>query len=297
MDYTLSNAPEYVIKNIEILKQIWKERCDAIENNIKGDYSRHLLFILNDLREEIDNNKDRFSKKHYGKKFFKIQIATYCTFKKEQIDELDKIKRLWTQEVNQELCFIAESLSDEQNKFELDDISILIQRIESKLTSKDSFEKIIQSLYDRLNNEEINKNHMEFLLDTIIILFNSKGMLELKFILDDKFQNFEGTSIFPDKDNLYPTVFGSPYRETKSLNEHREEIRQYYESLNIKTRLNSLTQIYGSEPKHYKVIFGITGVDLENKVKIGNVELYSPKKQQPKFLFVSSFVFCASCMK
>ncbi|OBQ34933.1 MAG: hypothetical protein AN485_14790 [Anabaena sp. MDT14b] len=278
MDYTLSNAPEYVIKNIEILKQIWKERCDAIENNIKGDYSRHLLFILNDLCEEIIENKDRFSKKRYGRKFFKIQIATYCTFKKEQIDELDKIKRLWTQEVNQELCFITEALSDEEKKFELDDISILIQRIESKLTSKDSFEKVIQSLYDRLNKGEINKNHMGFLLDTIIILFNSKGMLELKFILDDQFQSFERTSIFPDKDNLYPTVFGSPYRGTKSLDEHREEIRQYYESLNIKTRLNLLTQIYGLEPKHYKVIFGITGVDLENKVKIGNVELYSPKK-------------------
>ena len=41
MNCTLSNAPEYVIKNIELLKEIWRQRCDAIENNIKGDYSRH----------------------------------------------------------------------------------------------------------------------------------------------------------------------------------------------------------------------------------------------------------------
>ncbi|MEA5549660.1 hypothetical protein VB713_01465 [Anabaena cylindrica UHCC 0172] len=278
MDYTLSEAPEYVIKNIEILKQIWEERCDAIEKNVKGDYSRHLLLILNDLREEIDNNKDRFSKNAYAKKFFKIQIATYCTFKTEQIEELDKIKREWTKEVNQELFFIVESLSDEHKKFELDDIPILIQRIESKLISEDSFGQGIEILYDRLTKEKINLNHIEFLVDTIILLFYNRGILELKSILNDQLQQFNNTSIFPDKDNLYPTVFGSPSRETKSLDEHKEEIREYYESLTIKKRLSLLKKIYGLEPKIYKVIFRITGVYLENKVKIENIELYSPKK-------------------
>lgn len=278
MDWNLSDAPEYVIKNIEILKQIWDKRFNAIENNVKGDYSRHLLLILNDLREEIDNNKDRFSKNAYAKRFFKIQIATYCTFKKDQLDELDKIKRSWTQEANQELCFIAEALSDEQHKFELDDIPILIQRIENKLISEDSFGQVSEILYDRLTKEKINLNHIEFIVDTMILLFYNRGILELKSILNDQLQQFNNTSILTDKDNLYPTVFGSPSRETKSLDEHKEEIREYYQSLTIKKRLSLLTSIYGLEPKIYKVIFRITGIVLENKVKIGNVELYSPQK-------------------
>jgi hypothetical protein len=280
MNCTLSNAPEYVIKNIELLKEIWRQRCDAIENNIKGDYSRHLLFIINDLLEEIKNNKDRFSKNAFGKKFFKIQISTYCTFKQEQkIDDLDKIKRQWTQEVNQELCFITEALSDEQKKLGLDDIPILIQRIEKKLTSENSFGQVIEILYDKLTKEKIDQKHIEFLVDTMILLFYAKGILELKSILNDQLQQFNNkTSRLIYGDNLYPTVFGSPSRETKSLDEHKEEIREYYESLTIKKRLSLLTSIYGLDPKIYKVIFRIQGVVLENKVKIGNIELYSPKE-------------------
>lgn len=278
MDYNLSNAPEYVIKNLNNLKQIWTEKCKIIENNQKGDYSRHLLLLLNDLREEIHNNKNRFSNNAYGKKFFKIQFASYCSFKKEPIDELDKIKRLWTQEVNQELCFIAEALSDEDktNKFQLDDLSILTQRIENKLTSEESFGKIIEFLYEKLIKETINDNHIEFLVDTIILLFDAKGLLEVKSILEDQFQQFEKTSICPDKDNLYPTVQGSPSRGTKSIDEYSEEIRKYYEAT-IKQRLSLLREIYCLEPKTYKVIFHITGVDFTEKFNIGNVQFYRPK--------------------
>ncbi|HYW20812.1 MAG TPA: hypothetical protein VE956_16205 [Nodularia sp. (in: cyanobacteria)] len=277
MDYNLSNAPEYVIKNLDKLKQIWDQRCKIIENNEKGYYSRHLLLILNDLREEIHNNKDRFDKNTYGKKFFKIQVATYCTFKKEQIDELDKIKRLWAQEVNQELCFIAEALSDEAIKFQLDDISILTQRIENKLTSEDSFGKIIEILYEKLIKETIHDNHIEFIVDTIILLFDAKGLLEVKSILKNQLQQFENTSTWQDKDNLYPTVQGSPSRGTKSIDEHREEIRRYYEALSIKQRLSLLRQIYCLEPKTYSIIFRITGVDFTDKFNIGNVKFYRPK--------------------
>jgi hypothetical protein len=277
MDWNLSDAPEYVIKNIELLKQIWKERCDAIENNIKGDYSRHLLFILNDLREEIDNNKNRISKNPYAKKFFKMQLAIYCTFKKEQIEELDKIKRQWTQEVNQELYFLAEALSDDNHKFELDDIPILIQRIENKLTSEDSFGEIIKILYEKLIEEKLNSNHIEFLVDTIIILFNTKGMSDLRTQLDEQFEKFEDILTSSDKDILYPMVFGSPSRDTKYIDEYREEIINYYENLTVKQRVSFLQKIYSLEPKAYKVIFSIKGVDFKQKIKIGNVEFYRPK--------------------
>ncbi|MEA5514545.1 hypothetical protein [Nodularia sp. UHCC 0506] len=277
MNDTLSNPPEYVIINLDKLKQIWAERCKIIENNEKGDYSRHLLLLLNDLREEIHNNENRFSKNAYGKKFFKTQIATYCTFKKEQIDELDKIKRLWTQEVNQELYFIAEALSDDAIKFQLDDISILTQRIENKLTSEDSFGKIIDILHEKLIEEKLNYDLMGFLIDTIIILFNAKGMLELDSTLDDQFEKFEDILTSPEKDNLYPMVSGSPSKGTKSIDEYREDIKNYYQGLTIKQRLSLLKEVYRREPQTYRIIFNITGVKFSENFTIGKVEFYRPQ--------------------
>ncbi|MEH1911757.1 MAG: hypothetical protein V7K95_29615 [Nostoc sp.] len=275
MDFT--NAPEHVIKNIENLQQIWLERCDAIENNQKGSYSRHLLLILHDLREEIQNNKNRFSQNAYGKKFFKIQFSSYCSFKKEQLDDLDKIKKSWTREVDQELYFITEALSDNKSKFELDDILIFIQRIEEKITSENSLRQVINLLYEKILEKDLNNNHIEFIVDTIILLFNSKGMLELKSRLEDQFQKFEDIATYPEQGNLYPTLFGSPSRDAKSIDEHKEELRKYYEASTIKQRLNFLREIYSLESQTYKVIFNITGVVFTNKINIGNVELYRPK--------------------
>ncbi|MDF5711569.1 MAG: hypothetical protein PUP90_28800 [Nostoc sp. S4] len=277
MDFTLLNAPEYVIDNIEKLKKIWFERCELIENNQKGFYSRHLLLILHDLREEILNNKNRFSQNAYGRKFFKIQFSGYCGFKKEQIDELDKIRKSWTVEVNQELYFITEALSDNKTKFELDDILILIKRIEPKLTSENSFIKVTELLYEKILEKDLNYIQVEFLVDTIIILFNAKGMLELKSRLDEQFQKFEDITTYPDQNNLYPALFGSPLKDAKSIDEYKEELKKYYDSSTIKQRLNFLKQIYCLEPQTYKVIFKITGVELKNKINIGNVELYRPK--------------------
>ncbi|MEH1792405.1 hypothetical protein [Nostoc sp.] len=277
MDFTLSNAPEYVIKNIENLQQIWLERCDVIENNQKGSYSRHLLLIIHDLREEIQNNKNRFSQNAYGKKFFKIQFSTYCSFKKEQLDDLDRIRQTWTREVDRELYFITEALSDNKSKFELEDILILIQRIEEKITSENSLSQVINILYEKILEKDLNSNQIEFIVDTIIILFNSKGMLELESILNDQFQKFEDIGIDPEQVHLYPTLFGSPSRDAKSVDEQKEELRTYYESSSIKQRLNFLREIYCLEPQTYKVLFKITGVEFKNKINIGKVELYRPK--------------------
>ncbi|MHC5719691.1 MAG: hypothetical protein ACYTX0_48540, partial [Nostoc sp.] len=144
-----------------------------------------------DLCEEIHKNKERFSQNAYGKKFFKIQFSTYCSFKKEQLDDLDEIRKAWTIEVDQELYFIIEALSDNKSKFELDDILILIKRVEEKITSENSFRQVINLLYEKVLEEDLNDNHIEFLVDTIILLFNFKGMLELESILNHQFQKFE----------------------------------------------------------------------------------------------------------
>jgi hypothetical protein len=42
-----------------------------------------------------------------------------------------------------------------------------------------------------LIEEKLNSNHIEFLVDTIIILFNTKGMSDLRTQLDEQFEKFE----------------------------------------------------------------------------------------------------------
>lgn len=286
MNYTLSSADGYIIKNIELLQEVWKESCEAIENDLKGDYSRNLLLILNDLREEIDNNKDHFSKNAYAKKFFEIQIATYCTIKQDQSDELNKTKKLWTEDVHEELNFIVESLSDKntQIRFQLEDIPILIQRIEEKLISENSFELIIQILDDKLRKKNTNFDQISFLTQTLILLFNSKGILEVKSILDDLFEEFHEIENSVDYrgyyeflelgDNcgFYPKLWGSPLRNGKPIQEYIEEVKSYYESLD--NRLNLLKNIYSQAPQTYKVIFNIIGVSFTQNFNIGKIHFY-----------------------
>ncbi len=278
MSCTFSDAPIEVITNLKELQRIWKERCVIIENNIKGNYSRHLLLILHDLREEIENNKYIFSQNSYAKKFFKIQFNSYCTYRTSNIDPLGRIKRYWAEEVNQELCFITEALSDQLCRFELEDILILLQSIENKLTSENSFEKIIKKLYKELFEKKINFNHIEFLVDTIIILFNNKGMVEIKEILDDQLEKFEDISII-DEENYtwFASVFGTPPRNADNINDYKECVKKYYEILTIEQRLSFLKEIYCQKPQGYKVIFNITGLKFSQKINIGNVEFYNPK--------------------
>ncbi|MEH1778943.1 MAG: hypothetical protein V7K67_16730 [Nostoc sp.] len=76
---------------------------------------------------------------------------------------------------------------------------------------------------------------------------------------------------------MYPALFGSPSKDTESIDEYKEELRKYYEYSTIKQRLNFLRQIYSLEPQTYTVIFKITGVEFKNKINIGKVELYRPK--------------------
>jgi hypothetical protein len=306
MSYTLSTAPEHIIKNVETLKQIWKDSCEAIKNDLAGDYSRHLLLLLNDLHEEIDNNKEYFSKNSYGKKFFEIQIASYCSFKQnnnkqnKKYDDLDGIRKEWTKEINEELNFICEALSDNnskssQFKFQLEDIPILINRIEKKIISENSFELIIKKLYNNLLEENINYMQVKFLSETLILLFNNKGRLELSFILEEQFEKFEYITTYPyneylyetlydlqDTDDLCPAVWGSPLRNGQPIGEYIEEVRSYYEELSIQERLNFLINIYQQEPQIYKVIFNIINVNFSQPFKIGQqVQFYiTPKDNQ-----------------
>ncbi|MCE2721093.1 MAG: hypothetical protein ACK5RY_22305 [Dolichospermum sp.] len=298
MSYTLSTAPEHIIKNIETLKQIWKDSCEAIKNDLTGDYSRHLLLLLNDLHEEIDNNKEKFSNNSYGKKFFEIQIASYCSFKQnKKYDELDEIKKEWTKDINEELKFICEALSDNnvKFKFQLEDIPILIKRIEKKIISENSFALIIKKLYNNLLAENINYMQVKFLSETLILLFNNKGRVELYFMLEEQFEKFEYINTYPhneylyetlydlqDTDDLCPKVWGSPLRNGQTIGEYIEEVSSYYKELSIQERLNFLINIYQQEPQIYKVIFNIINVNFSQPFKIGQqVQFYiTPKDNQ-----------------
>ncbi|MBD2386799.1 hypothetical protein [Cylindrospermum sp. FACHB-282] len=282
-----------MIKNIEILKKIWRERCELIKNNETGDYSRHLLLILQDLHEEIYVNKDHFAKSQYGKKFFEISLCNYCVFFTNTKDnqgqgfdlptqkELNKLKRDWAAKVNQELSFIVETLSKDNKtggKFKLEDFLILIRNIENKLTSVKNFELTLKLLYKQLLESKPDDQQIQFLVDTIILLFNRKGILSIEDILDSQFEDFKDIN----QDYLIPRVWGSPSQNQKSSDEYREELKLYYENLSFEQRLYFLNKIYCQDPQKYQVIFWIKGIQFENKFNIGNVYFYSPKRHGKK---------------
>lgn len=281
-----------IMENIESLKKLWTERCKLIKKNEIGDYSRHLLLILQDLHEEICINKKHFTNSQYGKKFFEISLSNYCYFTNNKEKEphpfdlpkqkdLNKLKRDWAAEVNQELSFIVETLCHDKKaggKFKLEDIVILIQNIVNELTSVKNFGLTLELLCKKLCETKPEEQQIEFLVDTIILLFNRKGILSIEDILDNQFEEFENINEY----YLIPRVWGSPSQNKKSSDEYREELKVYYEGLNAEKRLYFLTEIYRQKPQKYQVIFLIKGIQFENTFNIGDVHFYSPARHGQK---------------
>jgi hypothetical protein len=300
MNYTLDNAPSHIIKNIENLQKIWKQRCNAIEKNKKGDYSRHLLFVLNDLREEIENNKEKFSNNPYARIFFKLQISnycSYCTVFQHKISELDKIKRKWAKKVDEELRLIAKILGGEfvKNSFDkIENWTTHINDIINKLISDSHFQKTIDFLCENLYPRTCVDEQIKFLVDTLIILFNSRGKLQIDIALENQLETIQELEyiertrinfkhLIGDLDTyLYPKVWGSPsFQNGQSPNEYKEQVKNYYSNLTIKQRLDFLKNVYCQVPGSYKVIFHIQGWDFPESFSIGEiVEFYNSKTQR-----------------
>jgi hypothetical protein len=277
IDFNLSNAPEYVIENINTTIDLWMERFNLIKKNEIGNYNLHLLLVIPDLHEEIQNNIIFFGKNQYGKKFFETQISSYCNSKK--CSELDKLKQEWTIGIKRQLCFVEEALSHNNKaggRFGLEDILMLIQRIEEKITSENSFEIAIQLLTEKIFQEKPKKELIQFLVDTIILLFNRRGFLDIERLLKYQFEYFE--HIVSREGKLYPRLSVTPLEEDKSDEEYREELKSYYENLSIRDRLLFLKEIYCRNPQIYKVIFNTTGITLVNSFSIGDVHFYNPVK-------------------
>lgn len=249
MNYTSSTEHENVLKNIKTLEQIWKKRCNVIEGNNKGNYRYHLLFILNDLGEEIENNRPHFFGNSYAKKFLKLQIANYCTFcqQTEKSSKIDKIKRKWAKEVNNELRLIAKALGGgiklEYIPEYIPNWTEYINNIINQLTSNSHFQKTIDILYQQLFEKDLFNDQIEFLVDTLIILFNSRGRLQLYFELQKQLETIEeciyNANILENSRDvlgidsakqifLSPQVWNSPLKNAQSPNEYKEEVRNYY---------------------------------------------------------------------
>lgn len=279
MDFTLSNAPEYVITNIRTVIRLWAQRFNLINKFEIGTYSRHLLLIISDLYEEIQNNQKFFSSNQYGKKFFEIHISSYCGSKNKS-SKLDNLKQKWTREVNQELSFIKEALSHSNKlggKFGLEDIPLLLQCVEEKITSTDSLEAAIQLLGDTIFEEQPTIELLEFLVDTIILLFNRQGLLAIERLFKYQFESFE--DIYDDGEGkLYPKIWGVSGQNSKTIEEYREILNLYYENLTIRDRLLFLKEIYCRKHEEFKIIFNTTGLKLVSSFYIGDVHFYNPVK-------------------
>jgi hypothetical protein len=300
MNYTSSTEHENVIKNIEPLNNIWKRRCEAFKKNNKGDCGRHLhlLFILNDLREELENNKSHFSRNSYAKTFFKLQVNNYCNICNEKSSELDKTKRKWAKEVNSELSSIVQVLCGGTQE-DIPNLTEHINNIINQLTSDSHFQKTIDILYQQLFKRDLVNDQIEFLVDTLIILFNRRGKIGLYFELQKQLQTIEQSiydvTILENNRDLLgidstkqiflsPQVWGSPLKNGQSPNEYKEEVRNYYSNLSIKQRLDFLKNIYCQDPRSHTVIFNLKGWDFSEKFPIGEMVTFYKATENNRYI-------------
>lgn len=301
MNYTSSTERENVIKNIEPLNNIWKRRCEAFKKNNKGDCGRHLhlLFILNDLREELENNKSHFSRNSYAKTFFKLQVNNYCNICNEKSSELDKTKRKWAKEVNSELSSIVQVLCGGTQLEDIPNLTEHINNIINQLTSDSHFQKTIDILYQQLFKRDLVNDQIEFLVDTLIILFNRRGKIGLYFELQKQLQTIEQSiddvTILENNRDLLgidstkqiflsPQVWGSPLKNGQSPNEYKEEVRNYYSNLSIKQRLDFLKNIYCQDPRSHTVIFNLKGWDFSEKFPIGEMVTFYKATENNRYI-------------
>ncbi|MFN5239098.1 MAG: hypothetical protein ACK5WC_11765 [Aphanizomenon sp.] len=300
MNYTSSTEHENVIKNIEPLNNIWKRRCEAFKKNNKGDCGRHLhlLFILNDLREELENNKSHFSRNSYAKTFFKLQVNNYCNICNEKSSALDKTKRKWAKEVNSELSSIVQVLCGGTQE-DIPNLTEHINNIINQLTSDSHFQKTIDILYQQLFKRDLVNDQIEFLVDTLIILFNRRGKIGLYFELQKQLQTIEQSiydvTILENNRDLLgidstkqiflsPQVWGSPLKNGQSPNEYKEEVRNYYSNLSIKQRLDFLKNIYCQDPRSHTVIFNLKGWDFSEKFPIGEMVTFYKATENNRYI-------------
>ncbi len=289
-DSKIEDIPEFIRQNLIVVTLIWTDSCKAIKELKDNDYNKHLILIITDLEEEILENREIFSKNQFAKNYFTTQIKQYLEGTKKSAGA-PSAKSLWAKPISTQLKFILEALNSasDSKKFELKDILYFVEIIQREIISVESLEGLLNLLITEILKEEMNREELKFIVNTIIIMFIERGyyVKTLEYLLHKQLSLFQDhwNRISTSTDGLYlygGLIYGSPKynEEVYSENEdYKIALKQYYDSLGLKDRIFLMKKIYVEPPKKYKVIFKLSNFALANSqsLKIGNVYFYIPK--------------------
>ncbi len=289
-DSKIEDIPEFIRQNLIVVTHIWTDSCKAIKELKDNDYNKHLILIITDLEEEILENREKFSKNQFAKNYFTTQIKQYLEGTKKSAGE-PSAKSLWAKPISTQLKFILEALNSasDSKKFELKDILYFVEIIQKEIISVESLEGLLNLLITEILKEEMNREELKFIVNTIIIMFIERGyhVNTLENLLPKQLSLFQDhwNLISKKTDGLY--LYGALIYESPKYNEevysededYKIALKQYYDSLGLKDRIFLMKKIYVEPPKKYKVIFKLSNFALANyqSLKIGNVYFYIPK--------------------
>ncbi len=289
-DSKIEDIPEFIRQNLIVVKSIWRDSCEAIKELKDNDYNKHLILIITDLEEEILENREKFSKNQFARNYFTTQIKQYLEGTKKSAGE-PSAKSLWAKPISTQLKFILEALNSasDSKKFELKDILYFVEIIQREIISVESLEGLLNLLITEILKEEMNREELKFIVNTIIIMFIERGyyVKTLEYLLHKQLSLFQDhwNRISTSTDGLYlygGLIYGSPKYNEEVYSEDEDykiALKQYYDSLGLKDRIFLMKKIYVEPPKKYKVIFKLSNFALANSqsLKIGNVYFYIPK--------------------
>jgi hypothetical protein len=289
-DSKIEDIPEFIRQNLIVVTSIWTDSCKAIKELKDNDYNKHLILIITDLEEEILENREKFSKNQFAKNYFTTQIKQYLEGTKKSAGE-PSAKSLWAKPISTQLKFILEALNSasDSKKFELKDILYFVEIIQREIISVESLEGLLNLLITEILKEEMNREELKFIVNTIIIMFIERGyhVKTLENLLPKQLSLFQDhwNLISTSTDGLYlyrALIYESPKYNEEVYSEDEDykiALKQYYDSLGLKDRIFLMKKNYVEPPKKYKVIFKLSNFALANSqsLKIGNVYFYIPK--------------------
>jgi hypothetical protein len=289
-DSKIEDIPEFIRQNLIVVTSIWTDSCKAIKELKDNDYNKHLILIITDLEEEILENREKFSKNQFAKNYFTTQIKQYLEGTKKSAGE-PSAKSLWAKPISTQLKFILEALNSasDSKKFELKDILYSVEIIQKEIISVESLEGLLNLLITEILKEEMNREELKFIVNTIIIMFIERGyhVKTLENLLPKQLSLFQDhwNLISTSTDGLYlyrALIYESPKYNEEVYSEDEDykiALKQYYDSLGLKDRIFLMKKNYVEPPKKYKVIFKLSNFALANSqsLKIGNVYFYIPK--------------------
>ncbi|ROI05322.1 hypothetical protein ED562_09440 [Microcystis aeruginosa FACHB-524] len=289
-DSKIEDIPEFIRQNLIVVKSIWTDSCKAIKELKDNDYNKHLILIITDLEEEILENREKFSKNQFARNYFTTQIKQYLEDPKKSAGE-PSAKSLWAKPISTQLKFILEALNSasDSKKFELKDILYFVEIIQREIISVESLEGLLNLLITEILKEEMNREELKFIVNTIIIMFIERGyhVKTLENLLPKQLSLFQDhwNLISTSKYRLYlyrALIYESPKYNEEVYSEDEDykiALKQYYDSLGLKDRIFLMKKIYVEPPKKYKVIFKISNFALANSqsLNIGNVYFYIPR--------------------